>query len=245
MHHVLRGKGYTWNHKKVYRVYSKLGLNLRRKYKKRLPSRIKEPLLQPLHPNLTWSMDFMEDRLTDGRKVRTLNIIDDFNREVLHITIDRSISSERVVRELDKLIEWRGKPERIRVDNGPEFIAHKLSDWCENQDVKLKYIQKGKPSQNGFIERFNRTFREEVLSNYSFISFTQLRLITQAWTWIYNNERPHKSLDYLTPVAFLLKYGYRHLPKKANQQDRLPIPTFQHNHNIKNEWKSLVLSVAN
>lgn len=245
MFHVLRSKGYAWNHKKVYRVYTDLGLNLRRKHKKRLPSRIKEPLLQPLSPNLTWSMDFMEDRLSDGRKVRTLNIIDDFNREVLHITIDRSISSQRVIRELDKLIEWRGKPEKIRVDNGPEFIAQKMTEWCTKHDINLKYIQKGKPSQNGFIERFNRTYREEVLSNFSFNSFTQLRLVTQSWMWIYNNERPHKALSYLTPVAFLLKYGYRHFGRSDHKSKVRSIPTFQQNNHIINQWKSLVLDVAN
>jgi putative transposase len=243
MHYHLRSKGYKWNHKRVYRIYSGLGLNLRRKYRKRLPSRIKEPLLQPLIPNLTWSMDFMEDRLENGRKLRTFNIIDDFNREALNITLDSSIASGRVIRELEKTISWRGKPEQIRVDNGPEFIAQRLAQWCDEHGIKLKFIQKGKPSQNGYVERFNRTYREEVLSNYCFKTMTQARLITQAWMWVYNNERPHKSLGYLTPVAFLLKYGYRHISLEQLNSHGGTIPTLQQNSN--NDWKSLILNVAN
>ena len=185
----------------------------------------------------------MEDRLENGRKLRTFNVIDDFNREALNITLDSSISSHRVIRELDKTIAWRGKPEQIRVDNGPEFIAQRLAKWCDEHGIRLKFIQKGKPSQNGYVERFNRTYREEVLSNYCFKTMTQARLITQTWMWVYNNERPHKSLGYLTPVAFLLKYGYRHIsPRKLNSCGGT-IPTLQQdtNHN----WKSLILSVAN
>lgn len=140
-------------------------LNLRRKHKKRLPSRILNPLVQPLHPNLTWSMDFMHDGLFQGRSFRAFNVIDDFNREVLTIAIDTSLTSDRVKRELDKLIEWRGKPECLRVDNGPEFISQQLSDWAEENKIRIVFIQKGKPHQNGYIERFNRTFREEVLDS--------------------------------------------------------------------------------
>lgn len=243
MHYHLRNKGHQWNHKRVYRIYTGLGLNLRRKYRRRLPLRVKEPLLQPLLPNLTWSMDFMEDRLESGRKVRTFNVIDDFNREALHITLDSSISSHRVIRELEKTIAWRGKPGQIRVDNGPEFIANRLSQWCNNHGIQLKFIQKGKPSQNGYVERFNRTYREEVLSNYCFKSIAQARLITHAWMWVYNNERPHKSLSYLTPVAFLLKYGYRHLNSEQIESLGRTIPTLQQNSN--NTWKSLILNAAN
>ena len=111
MHYRLKELGFSWNHKKVYRIYTSMGLNLRRKYKRRLPTRIKEPLLQPLFANLTWSMDFMQDALIDGTKIRSFNVIDDFNREALNITLDRSINAQRVIRELDKLIQWRGKPE--------------------------------------------------------------------------------------------------------------------------------------
>ena len=157
MYHHLRNMGHTWNHKRVYRVYLALDMNIRRKHKKRLPARVQEPLVLPIGPNITWSMDFMHDTLLNGRKIRTLNIIDDYNREVLNITIDTSLNSKRVIRELEQLVSWRGIPDRIRMDNGPEFISERLSEWCNHpeRNIDLKFIQKGKPSQNGYIERFN------------------------------------------------------------------------------------------
>ena len=240
MYHRLRNLDYTWNHKRVYRVYTEMKLNLRRKYKQRLPSRIKEPLLQPIYPNVTWSMDFMHDGLAAGRKFRSFNVIDDFNREVLDITIDTSLNSKRVIRELDKLIAWRGKPDRLRVDNGPEFIAQVLQEWCEQQGIALKYIQKGKPSQNGYVERFNRTYREDVLDRYAFDSLNQVRKLTQAWMWVYNNERPHKSLQYMTPRTFLLKYG-KQLTDQKPEAVTVLFPTFQQDRN--NNWKSLISTV--
>src|SRR5690606_11980549 len=156
MCHLLRRLQFKDNHKRVYRIYTEMKLNLRRKHKKRLPSRILNPLVQPLHHNLTWSMDFMHDGLFQGKTFRSFNVIDDFNREVLTIAIDTSLTSERVIRELDKLIEWRGKPNSLRVDNGPEFISQSLSDWAAKHGIKIVFIQKGKPHQNGYIERFNR-----------------------------------------------------------------------------------------
>lgn len=233
MHYSFRRLRYPWNHKKVYRIYTEMGLNLRRKYRKRLPSRVKEPLLQPLYPNLTWSMDFMEDRLLGDRRFRSFNVIDDFNREALSITIDRSINSKRVIRSLNQLIEWRGKPKRLRVDNGPEFISIALHQWTEENGIELQFIQKGKPSQNGYIERFNRTYREGVLNKFLFECLDQVRLISQAWMWSYNNERPHSALGYSTPAKFLLKYG-----------NRCSIPTFQQDDNSINDWKKLVLSAT-
>ena len=126
MHHYLRRLNFIWNHKKVYRIYTEMGLNLRRKHKKRLPARVMEPLLWPIRPNITWSMDFMQDSLSNGVNFRTLNIIDDFNREALLMTMDTSLTSKRVIRELDQLIAWRGAPAKIRVDNGPEFAGRTL-----------------------------------------------------------------------------------------------------------------------
>ena len=143
-------------------------LNIRRKYKRRLPARVKEPLLQPIAPNVTWSMDFMHDGLIDGKRFRSFNVIDDYNREVLNITIEKGMPSKRVIGELDRLIEWRGVPERIRVNNGPEFLSHTMQRWCKEKEIELKFIQKGKPNQNGYVERFNRTFREEVLGAFNF-----------------------------------------------------------------------------
>lgn len=238
MYHRLRKLNYLWNHKRVYRVYKMMRLNLRNKRKKRLPTRVKEPLLRPISPNITWSIDFMHDTLRCGKKVRSLNIIDDYNREVLGIAVDSSLPSGRVIRELNQLIEWRGKPERIRVDNGPEFIAQALKNWCEHNSIELSYIQPGKPTQNSLIERFNRTFRQEVLDCFMFSNMKELRIFAQAWMWIYNNERPHSSLGYLTPHEFLLKYG------KLKQSQPEEFPTFQQDKNNKYQWKSLVLNVA-
>lgn len=230
---------YKWNHKRVYRIYTDMKLNLRRKHKKRLPQRVKEPLVQPLYPNITWSMDFMHDGLINGVKFRSFNVIDDFNREALNVTLDMSLTSQRVIRELEKLIEWRGKPERLRVDNGPEFIAQALENWAQSQSIELKFIQKGKPHQNGYVERFNRSYREEVLDAFAFESIRQAQELSHAWIWVYNNERPHSALNYLTPTAFLLKYG-----KLPSSFDPLKeFPTFQQD--INNNWKSLLLDATN
>lgn len=234
MYHRLRKMNFRWNHKRVYRVYSQMCLNLRNKRKKRLPIRVKAPLLRPIAPNITWSLDFMHDTLANGKTIRTLNVIDDFNREALSITVDASLPAGRVVRELDKLLEWRGKPEKIRSDNGPEFIAEVISDWCKNAGIEWEYIQPGKPTQNSLIERFNRTFRQDVLNCYMFESLSQIRNYANAWLWMYNNERPHSSLGYLTPVEFLLKYG------KLSAE----FPTFQQDISNNITWNNLILNVA-
>ena len=184
----------------------------------------------------------MHDGLLDGNSFRTFNVIDDYNREALNITMDKGLSSKRVIRELDKLVEWRGTPENLRVDNGPEFISHALQQWCEGRSIQLRFIQKGKPTQNAYIERFNRTFRGAVLNRFIFDSLDQARLFSQAWMWMYNNQRPHKSLGYLTPRSFLLKYGKRQLGI-GSQSVECAFPTFQQDSD--NNWKSLVLSASN
>ena len=143
----------------------------------------------------------------------------------MNITIDTSLPSAKVVSQLKQLIDWRGKPERIRVDNGPEFIAEKLKDWCNKNEIMLHYIQPGKPTQNSLIERFNRTFRTECLDVYLVENIKQMRNYSEIWMWMYNNERPHKSLQYLTPRDFLLKYG------KLNKSNAEKFPTFQQNFN--------------
>jgi putative transposase len=168
MHEHLRGLKFMWNHKKVYGIYTGMGLNLRRKHKRRLPARVMEPLLWPINPNIAWSMDFMHDNLSNGVNFRTLNVIDDHNREALMIMMETSLTSKRLIRELDKLIGWRGSPMELRMDNGPELISQELADWAQRRNIKLKFIEKGKPYQNGFMERFNRSLREEVLDAYCF-----------------------------------------------------------------------------
>jgi len=177
-------------------------LNLPRRTKRRLPQRVQQPMLVEARINAEWSMDFMSDTLYHGRRFRTLNILDQGVREVLEIVIDTSIPGGRVVRTLDRLVEWRGPPDAIRVDNGPEYLSQIFADWCRDKNVTLNYIQPGKPNQNAYIERFNRTYRHEVLDAYVFESLRQVRRITRSWIREYNEERPHDSLGKLPPAVF-------------------------------------------
>jgi putative transposase len=199
----LRRQGYTWNHKRVYKIYCELALNLRIKPKKRIPARDPIPLHQPVKPNSFWSMDFMSDALACGRKFRTLNVLDDFNRESLAIEVDFSLPAERVVRVLDQIALGRGYPDFIRVDNGPELISQRLLEWAGQHGVTINHIQPGKPAQNGYIERFNRTYREDVLDQYWFHNIHEVRNITEEWMGMYNGQRPHSSLGDKTPWEFM------------------------------------------
>ncbi len=198
----LRNQGYRWNHKRVRRVYRQQQLNLRVKPKKRLPSRQPTPLAQPESTNESWSVDFMSDSLHSGRTFRTFNVIDDFNREALAIEIDTSLPSGRVVRVLETIAAWRGYPQRLRLDNGPELISQWLASWAEKSDVLLDFIEPGKPAQNAYIERFNRTYREDVLDFYLFSSLAEAREITEQWLEEYNAIRPHDSLNGLPPYQY-------------------------------------------
>ena len=143
--HLRNVKGHGWNHKRVYRIYRELELNLRIKPRKRLVREKPDELAVPLLPNQTWSMDFMADRLGGGRAFRLLNVLDDYNREGLGIEVDFSLSAERVIRSLNRIIEWRGKPKSIRVDNGPEYVSQKLLEWAEKRNIKIQLIRPEKP----------------------------------------------------------------------------------------------------
>ena len=149
--------------------------------------------------NQIWSMDFMSDTLTDGRSIRAFNVVDDYNREGLNIDVDLSMPAQRVIQSLERLIEWRGKPKAIRCDNGPEYISQVLRDWAQAMDIELMYIQPGKPTQNAYIERFNRTVRQECLNLHLFDSVESAQNITMQWLWIYNNQRPHFALGGMPP----------------------------------------------
>lgn len=201
---ILRRQGYKWNHKRVYRVYCNLKLNMRRKGKKRLPNRHPEPLSVPDSINQCWSADFMSDALWHGKRFRTFNLVDDFNREVLAIEIDTGLPAQRITRVLDRVAVDRGYPAKLRVDNGPELTSVHMATWAEIHDVELEFIQPGKPMQNGFIERFNRTYREEVLDMYVFNRLSEVREITENWITDYNQVRPHESLGDITPVEYAM-----------------------------------------
>jgi putative transposase len=203
----LWNRGHQWNHKRIYRVYTDMKLNIRRRAKRRLPERIKQPLTIPTAPNQVWSIDFMSDSLVDGRKFRLFNVMDDYNRESLAIEVDTSLPSLRVIRVLEKLIGERGCPANIRCDNGPEFISHKLEEWCNDKTrkISLQFIQPGRPMQNAYIERKNGSLRRELLNAYMFYSLAEVRVMSEEWRIDYNTERPHKSLKYLSPLAYLQK----------------------------------------
>lgn len=200
--HRLRANGHPWNRKRVHRVYTKLGLQIRKPLKKRFPTREPEPLEQPARPLEAWSMDFMADALHNGRKVRVLNIIDDFNRESIWQDVHFSYPAALVIRALDIISLERGLPERIRVDNGPEYISKDLEAYCDNRGVKLDFIEPGNPQQNAYIERFNRTFREDVLDANWLMSLSHAQQLTNEWREDYNNYHPHGSLDYQSPIAY-------------------------------------------
>lgn len=199
----LKALGYSWNHKRIHRVYLMLKLNLRRKAKRRLPARDPLPLQAPEKINHCWSMDFMSDTLQHGHRFRTFNVIDDFNREVLGIDINSGIRASRATRFLDQIAAWRGYPKQIRVDNGPEFTSSDFVDWAEQHDIYIDYIEPGSPYQNGYVERFNRTYREDVLDLYLFTSLDEVREYTDQWIELYNHERPHDSLNDMTPIEYL------------------------------------------
>lgn len=196
-------QGRPWNHKRVYRIYRELELNLRIKPRKRLRRDKPDALAVPEAPNVSWSMDFMADRLEDGRAFRLLNVLDDFNREGLGIEIDFSLPADRVIRSLDRIMEWRGKPGSIRVDNGPEYVSGKLLAWAEKRGISIQYIQPGKPQQNAYIERYNRTVRHEWLDQYIISSIEEAQNYATQWLWTYNNERPNMALGGITPAQKL------------------------------------------
>lgn len=199
----LRLDGRCWNKKRVHRVYCDMGLNMPRRCKKRLPDRPRQPLRLANAPNCCWALDFMHDTLYCGRRFRTLNVIDEANRECLTIEIGTSIPSARLIRVLSRLIDCYGVPNAIRLDNGPEMVSQMFIEWAAARSITIRYIQPGKPNQNAFIERFNRTYRTEVLDAYLFANLEQVQTITDQWLIDYNEYRPHEALGDIPPVQFM------------------------------------------
>lgn len=192
-------KGFAWNHKRVYRIYRELELNMRIKPKRRLVREKPDVLAVPRAPNECWSMDFMHDSLENSRQYRLLNVIDDFNREGLGIEVDFSLPAMRVIRVLDEIIAWRGKPKAIRCDNGPEYVSELLQNWAKRKGIDILFIQPGKPQQNAYVERYNRTVRYDWLNQYLFSNISEVQEFATKWLWSYNNERPNMALGGITP----------------------------------------------
>ncbi len=198
----MRNLGHRWNHKRVHRVYCQMKLNLPRRVKRRPPTRQRQSLFVVPEMNTVWALDFMRDTLYGGRVFRTLNVIDEANRGALGIDIAVSIPAARVIAFVEQLIDLHGRPRAIRCDNGPELTSEAFTAWGKEQDIELRFIQPGKPDQNAYIERFNRTYREEVLSAYLFDSLDEVREITAEWLEQYNEIRPHDALGSLPPARY-------------------------------------------
>ena len=203
LHVLLRRRGHQVNHKRVHRLYRAEGLAVRRRKRKRLAAAARVVRPEPMQADQRWQMDFVSDALADGRRFRTLNVVDTFTREGLAIEVDFSLPGERVVRVLDRVAAERGEyPDEIVMDNGPEFISKVLDAWAHNHGVELVFIQPGKPMQNGHCESFNGRFRDECLNENWFLTLDDARRTIAAWLADYNVHRPHSALDNLTPIEF-------------------------------------------
>jgi len=198
---LLAREGWQVNHKRVYRLYVEEKLSLRRK-RGRKRSGMRQPLVAPVAANHVWSVDFMTDALSSGRRFRTLNIVDDYTRECLAIEVDTSLGGGRVVRVLEELKRGRGLPRQIRSDNGPEFLSRAVDQWAYEQGLQWHTIQPGRPMENGYVESFNGRFRDECLNENWFSDLADAREKIAQWRQDYNQARPHSALAYLTPTEF-------------------------------------------
>lgn len=206
LHVLLRREGWQLNCKRTYRVYHAAGLMVRRRKRKRIAG-IERPVKVPTtQPNQSWSMDFVSDGFVDGRRLRCLNIVDDFTKECLAIEVDISLPGYRVVSVLERLAESRGLPRSVTVDNGPEFAGKTLDQWANRMALRLNFIRPGKPQENAYIESFNGKFRDECLNEHWFISLRHARKVIEEWRQDYNDERPHSSLGYQTPKQFAARF---------------------------------------
>lgn len=187
---------------RIYRVYRALGLNQPRRTKRKLPERDPEPLVVPPGPNQAWSADFMSDALYGGPRFRTFSVIDDYNREAVAIEIDTSLRGQRLIRLFERIKAERSLPDMLRVDNGPELLGDAFTAWMRENGVFIDYIEPAKPNQNAYIERFNRTYRNEVLNLYLFRNLREVREITSRWIRQYNEDRPHDALGGLPPLVY-------------------------------------------
>ena len=201
LHSLLRSEGLVINRKRTYRLYTELGMQVQIKRRKK-QVRPRVPMAVLTRPNERWSMDFVHDQLADGRRIRILNIVDDYSRVCVGQLVDLSISGARVVRYLKQLSELRGLPKTLVMDNGPEMTSKAMFFWSQKARVKLHFIQPGKPTQNAFVESFNGRFRDGCLNQQWFRDLADARRIIDDWREHYNTTRPHSSLGYTPPAVF-------------------------------------------
>jgi putative transposase len=233
LHVLLRREGFAVNHKRVFRVYrqEKLGVRRRKGRKRALGPRL--PMVAALAPNTRWSLDFVHDQMTDGRRFRILGIVDDCTRECLGLIADTSISGRRVARELDRIMAWRGKPASIVSDNGTELTSNAILAWAEANGIAWHYIEPGKPTQNAFIESFNGRLRDELLNETLFRSLPHARALLETWRADYNTERPHSKLGWRTPCAYAAQHPQRAFPLRHLESSALkPFASIAHMGNM-------------
>ena len=226
--HVLLGReGFVVNHKRLFRLYREERLKVRRRGSRKRAIGTRAPMLIPLRPNERWSLDFVSDQFTDGRRFRILTIVDDCTRENLALIADTSLSGTRVARELDRLIVGHGKPRMIVSDNGTEFTSNAILAWADKTHIEWHYIAPGKPTQNAFIESFNGRLRDELLNETLFSSLNHARAMLARWQADYNTNRPHSALGWSTPSAFAATFHPRRAPTLRLSKGSAPTPVAQ------------------
>lgn len=205
LHICLKNAGHKINHKKVYRLYKELDLKLTKKKSKKIKMQRKQEMPKIKSFNDQWSLDFVSDKLTDGRSIRFINIIDNYSRYNVDINAAVSLPSAKVIRIISNAIAKYGKPKSLLLDNGPEFRSKLFHKWATEEDIKLCYIAPGKPTQNAYIESFNGKFRDECLDQHWFSSISEAKDVVEKWRKHYNEDRPHSSLGYLPPREYMAK----------------------------------------
>jgi putative transposase len=227
LYQVIRREGFTVNHKRVERLYREEKLSLRRRRRRKRLSHVRVVRERPQAINCAWAVDFVHDSLLDGRRFRALTVIDEWSRECLAIEVDLSLTGERVTRVLERLCETRGVPSVIQSDNGPEFSGRAMDAWACGREVRLQFIEPGKPIQNAFIESFNSRLREECLNEHAFVSLEDARCKIEYWRVQYNRERPHSSLGYLAPEEFAAQNRQLRSARTAWPANQMPAGAVQ------------------
>ena len=208
--HLLRRDGWPVNKKRVHRLWKQAGLQVPQKQRKRRRLGSSEngcTRLKASYPNHVWSVDFLFDTTEDGRQVKFMPVIDEYTRECFTIDVSRSITSERVIDELERLFRKHGPPANLRSDNGPEFIAEALKAYLADEQVAMRYIEPGAPWQNGYVESFNSTFRDEVLDRELLATMLEAEVLSEQFRRRYNTYRPHSALGYMTPAAYAAQHA--------------------------------------